>query len=674
MRQVSTSVFRAHLRALALSAASPPSHSLRFNLGGLVVHSLGLIAISRLAHWPLWSAPLLLAGFCLPQILLRRWFIESLTPLCILYSLAGLRLGLVYGLRQTVPTALDYDWGLGLSAVWAGLIFLRDLRRLRYAWGMLALAAAGLMFYLLWLNLPAGVTGSDPFAYVQMALDLARHGTPLHQFPLAPFAASLGLPTLPTTHVGYVLPNARGLAPTVWPPGYSVLLAAASLAGEKGMLALNVWIGLLSLILTLALTIWICPARWRRLPLWVGMGATTLVATSPEQLTRLIVPLADGAAQALTALAVGLAFYAVRVSARPSTSRGNPSASLRTPRFAQDAGLSLTGLGILTGLALAAAYSVRYTQVLIAPGIVLIAWFGLRDVKRRLEFLLPFAIAALLGALPDAWYRTQLYGAPWRFGSGELALFSIQALPETLRHLSTELFASREFGLWWPLLLVGAVYLWQRNRLALIGLTSTYGSLLTFHLWYPFVKLRDVLSVYPPLAALSALGGAVLLIGLWRRGAAMRLIVIGALFALALFRLSPALGFRQGFFTFGYLRLEQRRALESLTTLTEPDAVIADSLNSGAVEMYGQRSTVRPGNLLQPGLGWDQDQWLGFVAALQSHHRPLYLLMDSPEMDAPLAALRDRYTLTRVVDLDVPVYFVGGGSLNLTVPLYRVEP
>jgi len=599
---------------------------------------------------------------------------ESLAPLGVLYGLAVLRLGLIYFLHRQAPVELDYRWGLGISLVWASLIFLRAVRRIRYAWIGLAAGAIGLMVYLLWMNLPAGVTGSDPFAYVQMALDFARHGMPLHQFTLAPFAASLGLPTLPTTHVGYVLPNAQGLAPTVWPPGYSVLLAIASFAGEKGMLSLNLWMGLLSLSLTLALTIFLCPTRWRYLPLGMGMAAMTILATSPEQFTRLVVPLADGAAQAFTAIAVGLVLYAVRPHPPPPS----PDAELRVRRGGVLSGAKDGGearlIGILTGLALAMAYSVRYTQALIGPGIVLIAWFGLPNRRRRLEFLLPFSVATLLGIIPDMGYRTQLYGAPWRFGSGELALFSIQAVPEALRHLSAELFSWREFGLLWPLLLIGAGYLWHRNRLAFIGLVITYGSLVTFHSFYPFVKLRDVLSLYPPLAALCAIGGTVVLMWLWRHGVALRLIVIGVLFIFALVRLNPMLGFRQGLFTFGYLRPEQRQALESIATLTEPDAVIADSLNSGAVEMYGQRDTVRPGNLLQPGLGWGQDHWLVFVAALQSQKRPLYLLMDSPEMDAPLAALSDRYTLTHIADLDVPVYFVGGGSLNLSAPLYRVEP
>src|SRR2546423_1845642 len=81
----------------------------------LAGHGLGLVVISRLAHWPRWSMPLLLGAFCLSLIFLRRWFVQSLAPLVILYSLAGLRLGLVYGLRQSAPLALDYGWALGIS-------------------------------------------------------------------------------------------------------------------------------------------------------------------------------------------------------------------------------------------------------------------------------------------------------------------------------------------------------------------------------------------------------------------------------------------------------------------------------------------------------------------------------------------------------------------------------
>jgi hypothetical protein len=398
------------------------------------------------------------------------------------------------------------------------------------------------------------------------------------------------------------------------------------------------------------------------------MGAVVLLATSPEQLTRLVVPLADGAAQALTTLAIGLALYAVRV-APPSVGKGERQQRRAFPRM-----LARFANGGVCGLALAAAYSVRYTQILVGPGIALIAWLGLRDKKTRSAFLTAFLASALLGAAPDALYRTHLYGAPWRFGTGELALFSLQAVPQAVSRLGSELLSLREFGWLWPLALVGAAYLWRRDRFALAGLAATYAPLTAFHLWYPFLRLRDVLSLYPVLAALCALGGAVVLTALWRRGAAARLPLVVSLFALGMLRLTPVLGFQHGFFTFGYLFPEQRGSLEAIAALTEAEAVIACSLNSGAVELYGERETVRPGNLLQPGLGWDEEQWLTFAAALRAQGRPLYLLMDSPEMEDPLAALQGDYAFAHVADLDVPVYFVGGGSRNLTVPLYRVAP
>ncbi|MBF8284205.1 MAG: hypothetical protein HW378_3120 [Anaerolineales bacterium] len=716
------SLFIRHLRALALLPV--PASSLPFSLSLLAAHLLALALVCRLAHWPLWLAPFLLAAFCLPQLILRRWLIESLAPLITVYLLAILRLFIIYGLRQEIPPVLDYAGGFGLSAAWTGLIFLGAIRRLRYAWITFAAGTAALMANVVWLNRPAGVTGSDPFAYVQMGLDLAQHGTPLHRFPLAPFAESLGLSPLPTTHVGYVLPNALGLAPTVWPPGYSVLLALAyRLGGEGGMLLLNTWLGLLSLALTAALTVLICPSRWRRLSLPIGMVAAFVVATSFEQFTALAVPMADVAAQLFTALAVVLALYAVRVAPTPGpreaplkrSGRGSPIrypfASLGVlresnrqgrgvfpPLFAFFANGAQAGPGWGSGLALAAAYSVRYTQVLAAPGIALIAWLGLKNARHRYSFLAAFAIAALAGAAPDVWYRTRLYGAPWRFGSGELALFSFGALPEALNRLRGELFSSLELGWLWPLLLVGAIYLWRRRRLALIGLAAAYGPLIAFHIWYPFLKLRDLLSLYPPLAALIAMGGAVVILTVWQRALrpfgiaqdavplreappwgwvrlAVRVLILAGLCALILLRLSALWGLREGgFFTFGYLYPEQRRSLESIATLTEPDAVIACSLNSGAVELYGERETVRPGRILQPGTSWGTDQWLAFAAALRAEGRPLYVLMDSIEMDEPLAALQDHYTLTRVADLAVPVYYRGGGSRNLTVPMYRVEP
>ena len=654
---------RAHWQALALEA--PPAMPLprRVALSLFCVHLVALLAVARLAHGPLWLAPAIVAAGCLPSLARRRWLPEVLAPLVILYGVAALRLLLVNGLRQPAPATLDYTWALGLAAAWALLIGLRAVGQFIWAAALAAVGAAGLMLNLLWGYAAAGVTGSDPFAYVQMALDLAQHGTALHSFPLAVFAAGLRLPTLPATHVGYVLANAQGLAPTVWPPGYSVLLALAyRLGGERSLLTFNSWLGLAALALTVVFTALAAPRDQRRWGLAAGLLAAALVATSSELLTRLVIPLADGAALVLTGLVMVILLWALTAHARS------------TAFYAL--------LGGIAGLALAGAYGVRYTQVLVAPGLMLAAWFGLRERKSRLAFLILFSVAAAAGAVPDLLYRLRLYGTPFRFGTGELALFSLQAPLAALRQVGAEALDPREFGWVWPLVLMGSVYAWRHARAPLLAVLAGYGPLLVFHLFYPFLRLRDLLSLYVPVAAYIALGGLALTAWLWQQtasraalGGRYRLARMGAvavLLALAAIRLGPVIGFDAGFFTFGYLLPQQRRSIESIARISEPQAVIACSLNSGAVELYSGRQTVRPGNLLQPGASWTTDQWLAMAAALQAAGRPVYMLMDSPEMDEPLQALKAHYRVEQVGAIELPVFFVGGGAINETVPLYKV--
>ena len=102
--------------------------------------------------------------------------------------------------------------------------------------------------------------------------------------------------------------------------------------------------------------------------------------------------------------------------------------------------------------------------------------------------------------------------------------------------------------------------------------------------------------------------------------------------------------------------------------------MIAGSLNSGAVELYAGRLTARPGGVLQPGQAWTEAEWLVFVEALLDQGRPIYLLMDGVEMEAPLEAVKRVYRVEHVADLDLPYYVRGGGSQNLSVPLYRIVP
>jgi 4-amino-4-deoxy-L-arabinose transferase-like glycosyltransferase len=605
----------------------------------------------------------LLAGFSLPQLASRRLMAERLAPLGLVYALAGLRLIVVYGLGQPAPPAWDYAAGLALSAAWAALMVLRQARRLWLAWWLTGLASAGLMTGLLVQRAPAGVTGSDPFAYVQTALDLARHGRLRHHYPLAPLAGELGLPRLPVTHVGYVLPDEAGLAPTVWPPGFSVMLAIAyRLGGESAMLRLNAWVGLAVLVTSGLLAVLLMAPYARRARWPAGLAAVAILGTSSEQFVRLAAPLADGAAQCLTAAAVAAALAAVhsaRQAAQPASAAGDL-------RFAVLGGLAGAGLGI--------AYTVRYTQALLMPGLLLAAVF--MPARMRRAYVLPLAGVALLAALPDVIYRTRLYAWPWRFGTGELALFTPGALPEALRRVAPGLLAAAEFGWLWPLAMAGVAWLWRRQRPVALVLAAAYLPPLVFHLWYPFLRLRDILFIYTPLAALAGLGAVVLAAWLWRLPAhwalGLRAAAVGGLLIFAAARFAPLLTPQPGFYTFGHLLPEQRRGLEALASLTEPQAVIACSLNSGAVELYGQRLAVRPGAVLQPGAGWSDEQWLAFVARLVADGRPVYVLVDSPELDGPLAAVAGRYRLQHVADLYLPVFYHGGGSLNQVAPLYRV--
>ena len=666
------------MSALALKAGDSPVPSPTYPLALLGLHLAGLLLVARLAHWPLWVAPLLLTAFSVTQIIRRRWWAESLAPLGLLYAVAALRLAWVYGLRQTPPAWLDYEWALALSGAWAGLITLRGIERLALAWLVAGLVAAAVFAWQLWRLAPAGVTGADPFAYVQMAVDLAEHGTPRHHFALAPFAAGLGLPTLPLTHVGYVLPDAEGWAPTVWPAGYSALLAQVyRLGGEGALLTFNVWVGLAALAATGTLAALLVPRASQWPALAVAGAAGFVLATSPEQWVRVVVPLADGAAQLFTTTAVLLAVVILQRNGWPET-RQRTTDDGRQTQAANDAQRHtrefylVTLLGALVGLALGLAFVVRYTQALVGPGLLLVVLWTLRDRRQRWVFAAAVLVAGALTVLPDLLYRTRLYGAPWRFGTGELALFNLLAVPGALRQLAGELLRPAEFGWLWVLALAGLMYGWRHQRRVTLLLAAAYLPVLVFHLWYPFVKARDVLFVLAPLAAYAALGGAAVLSWLWRQGALVRVATVAVILLLGALRLETLLARSPGFFTFGGLLPEQRRALESLATLTEPDAVVACSLNSGAVALYGGRQTVRPGGVLQPEAAWSREQWLTFVEALLAEGRPVYVLMDSPELEAPLAALQGRYALTYMADLFVPVYVHTGGSTNLTVPLWRV--
>lgn len=678
-----SNLWRAYTRALALrpepEAVAPP---ITLALAGL--HLAAMLGVGYLARWPLWLSGLVWGLAALPLIWLRgRWPQRrapvTFAPLLLLYGVALLRLGYRYLLRQPIPVWLNYENALFFNLLWLALILLVAYNHLAWAWRLGVLGTLGLFFQRLAASLPGGVTGSDPFAYTQMALDLAQRGTAQHYFALLPLATQLGLDPLPTLHVGYLALDASGWASTVWPPGFSVLLAGIyQLGGEPAMFWLNGLLGLLTALALVALnrmltspsststgsvgvvastgaagTVARAERRRRAEPVeahLAGLGAVFILFTSLEHFHRSLMPMADAASALFSTLAFLSVYWGVR----------HPE--------------KIWLGGALGGLSLALAFSIRYTQLLIAPGLVLFGLYSLQSAPQRWRFLLAFGLAAFIGVLPDTVYRTQLYTSPFAFGTRELGDLGGGALPEALGRLAAEWLTPVEWGWLWPLALVGVWALLRQQPVVAGGLLLTQLPAVGFHLLYPFVRARDLAATSVLLAFFAAWGAAQLLHWLWQRNSAVRILTLLSICVVGGLRLHTLWAIPPGLQTFGHLYAEQRAGLATLATLTEPNAVIACSLNSGAVERYAHRATVRPGRVLQPRQSWEPAEWQRFVAALHAQGQPVYLLMDSVEMNDPAAALSATYTLHPVATLNLPYYFLGGGSENRWVQLYKVEP
>lgn len=659
---------RRHVGALAFEvrlsgAAVPARHSLLL----LTLHLWATGAISRFTHqrpWPALVAVLMVQPL-LVSLRLGRWQLlpESLAPLLLAYGALMLRLpGLLQAGAQPLGGLLNPDVAALLAGLWA---LLAQARATAQAWGKepdwksalgLGLGALGLGWSAVtFLSLRThGVTGSDPYAYVQMAVDLARYGTPLHRFGLAPQVAQWGLPVEAAVPVGYrPLDPQSGLAATVWPPGHAALLAVAYLVGgESGLYLLTPLLGLAAL----AATGWLCLEAlqgWQGPERILAAGVALLVlATSYGQVDRLLVPMADGAAQLFTVLTVTIALRARRARHKALWAS-------------------------LSGLCLGSAFSIRYTQLLVALA-VLAAWLSpsTRQKYRWRETALTagcFGAAAWVAASPVLWYHQVAFGNPFRVGSYEMERFGLRHFPDTVLRTVNALCSPTEFLYLLPFLGWGSVRLARRSRREARVLLTCLAAVGLFHLFYGSLRLRDLLSLFPILSLWVGAGvadafsrtarlrrqvwqttgrmvGFALLAGvLWARGAdTLRLPV-------------PPMHFN----TFGYLLPGQRAAFDQLARLVPAQAVIAASLNSGPVELYAHRRPVRPEE-------WSAQQWLDFVEAAQSQGMPVYLLVDGVDMEGPTRTVGQEYRLRLVSHLPLPYFYVGGGSENRQVSLYQV--
>jgi hypothetical protein len=672
--------------------------SLRYVIVLGAVHLLGLLAIVRLSHQPLWLAliPVLLIQPLAISLRLKKAYPlpESLAPFFFAYAVLILRLLIAVVARILGLTSgslvVPQPWGgvlnlnviTGLCAVWALMAQAGPTTEAfgRRAQRVCVLGLALVVLTLVWAAVAYltvrthGVTGSDPYAYAQMAVDIARHGTALHMFPLAPRVAEWGLPVWPVVPVGYTPPDpGTGVAATVWPPGYSALLAVGyEMGGEAALYILTPLLGLAALVALY----WLCLEvlhTWRNNWRLLATGfAIFVLATSYEQVDRLSVPMADIPAQLFTILTVYFALRATRSQASEvsQTLEGFRSKIPGSPVL----------FAALTGVCLGVAFAMRYTQVLLGLSILFLwaLFFYQQQTRSRRTIVLSvasFVVAAWVIAFPVLWYHKLAFGGPLRVGgTAELALFAWKHVPRTLIATVRSLLIPKEFLYLAPFTVWGAIQVWRRARIAAIALLAWLVVIVSFHLPYPALRMRDLLSVLPVLAIWTGVGVADVLsrvrhIGrpVWRKG--VQILVLGLIIAALWGRSQVVLWLpvhAKDFYTFGYLRAEQRAAFDTLAELTSKEGgVVAASLNGGAVTLYANRDIARPAY-------WSEDEWLDFVARALGTGHEIYLLVDGVEMQEPLEAVRSHYQLRQVSSLPMSYFYPGGNSENRNVLLYEV--
>jgi hypothetical protein len=666
------------LRLLALTGPVPchRPNLIRFFLG-VTVHlgGLGLLLGTRFG-WPLWTSIAALTALLTPQVplLARRRMpnLMALSPLLCAY--AATSLWLVYqalditvlgwqGLAFPNPlVSLFYLDGIILAAVTYALlcqiyVVLDELGRpdALWRWAVTGLVASTLLWAgIVYLGKRThGATASDPYAYAQMGVDLAERGTFLHRFPLFQDVMPLGIAWAPLQPVGYHIPrNELGDCPSVWATGASVLLAAGyGLGGEAGLYVTTPIVALLSLAATWA---WVHEFLQRQPKAMRHLTATltvALVATSPEQVDRLLVPMADAAAQLFTLLTLLFLLRAMRQT---------------DPRYR---------LWALAGACFAWAYWVRHTQLVLAlPAVVAVALSERRGKPTRYALLVLFG-SALLAALPDIVYRWRVFGGPLATETTELHLMSLRHIGPVAGQMLRDALVAGEWGYLFPLGLYGAYRLARRwpRRTVVVG--TAFGAVLLVHLTYRSLRLRDLISLFPILHMAVAYG-AVDLVRRLRHAARGRLERLGPALppavAVAWVVLSLALArwamidnlWKRGWASFGYMRPEHRAAFDRLAELTPPDAIVGASLNAGAVMLYTGRDAIRPYD------SWTGTEWTIFLQAMRAHGRSVYLLDDGQLMADFITGEGARRRLTPIEPLRIPIFYARERESGW---LYRLE-
>lgn len=640
----------------ALAFKRPPAPFLPHSFLLLAPHALGMAVVAQLTRTPMWMVGVVLGVLVAAQFILHARDILSpalLAPFWFVYFAAAARFvylrlgGEVVGYFEYLPpdprVLLSFEFLIGAALIYASLILCVQVfgavsKGLRVA--ALVLAAV----VLVWAaaeyfgHRTFGATGSDPYAYVQMGIDVFTRGTAAHRFALFPLIAAEKISWYPIVHVGYHLPyNVEGDAVTVWSVGGALAYGLAyRVAGEGALYLVNPFFSLLSVLVSGGLAWELTRSETRTMRIIVACGTAAIVATSNELVNWAGVTMVD--TQAL--LFSTLAFYcAVRV--------------YRTGKWDWALG---------AGLCWGTAYFVRHTQLVIGLGLLPLFLLGAFTNRIRLRNLVLLGIGAFLMAIPDLWYH-QIYLGSWLTPeSEELALFSLSAIPTTLAALGQSTFIGAEFG--WLLLFIvaGIVLFLRRNKTLGIALLLWLAATLLIHLPYPALRLRDLLPEFPIVvfyAVYGAVAGVVVLLRSrreWFQVAGTAILFLALEFGLVrvwntvprVWQAPPA--------RFGAMTQPQRASFDMLAQLTPPNAIIGASLNSGAVELYAHRDAFRPADWCNVG---DCSQAREFLQVTQGARDDVYLLEDNAALAPVLDALRQDYQVERITTLNVPLFGTG---------------
>jgi hypothetical protein len=647
----------------------------------LASHLLGLMLVApyvgRSYPWMIGLFLVLLS----PHLVLSLWngkpilHFEALTPLWFAYVAALARRVCAKVLSQPLPlydgfaypepmsSVLNVEAVLLASIVYvllcqAYLLLLRHHREKRYA---TLVGTTLLILVFLWAGTvyfkgrTRGVTANDPYAYAQMAVDIVEHGDPTHLFPLFPRVSNLGISWWPVVHYGYQVrvPPLRGdgRSATDWPPGWPTILSIGYLLlGEQGLYLVNPVIGLLCLLALFALVGELLHDRPREERLLAGAFSAFCLATSYEQIDRLLVPMADASAQLFTMLTILLILRGMRGSHR---------------RYA-----------LLAGLCLGGTYCIRHTQLALGLcAVVALLCLG-RDTltrRQRWEFVGLFGLASLIVAVPDLFYHQRVFGHFLTPESTELDLFSLSHIPGTARLMWQRGLSGNEFGYLSPLAAYGAYRMYRMRRGYFLVLLAALVGVLAIHLPYEALRLRDLLSLFPLVIALVGYGVA----DLWSRiplhggEVSYRRHLPGVLTLLALLLLPSLrtwniLSRPWGTYraSFGYVTTEERQGFDALAADTLEPCVVGSSLNGGPVDLYAGRQAFRPAF-------WTAEEFEVFTEEMFREGTNVYLLDDGEALGPTLEYAQTHYRVISRAQLTVPVF---GDPERISSVLYQILP